>query len=118
MTRSSRIRFASASTLPLKISFPIAQSFYAKCSCFRTIPGPPADIDPKAPGPGPGVPTAINFQQLFMNVEYSPQRRFSAFVEVPIRWLQPQGFLPGSGTFSSHAGLSDVTAGFKFAAVA
>ncbi len=54
-----------------------------------------------------------------MNVEYSPQRRFSAFVEVPIRWLQPQGLTClGVGPSRSHAGLSDVTAGFKFAAVA
>jgi Putative MetA-pathway of phenol degradation len=55
-----------------------------------------------------------------MNAEYSPHRRFSAFVEVPVRWLQPQGFLavPPFPGFSNQSGLSDVTAGFKFAAVA
>jgi hypothetical protein len=45
-------------------------------------------------------------------------------VEVPIRWLQPQGFqsIPpaslGFLPFSNQSGLGDVTAGFKFAAVA
>ena len=105
-----------------------SEFFYAKCGCYRhlnqsALPLPlQAAYDPNAPGPGLGVPNAINFQQLYMNVEFSPQRRFSAFVEVPIRWLQPQGFQAappaslGFLPFSSHAGLSDVTAGFKFAA--
>jgi hypothetical protein len=75
-----------------------SEFFYAKCGCYRNLnqSSLPALLrtayDPNAPGPGLGVPNAINFQQLYMNVEYSPQRRFSAFVEVPIRWLQPQGF--------------------------
>jgi hypothetical protein len=114
-----RIRFDDA----FEDQFPDrSEFFYAKCSCYRLLSGP--NSDPNAPGPGFGVPTAINFQQLYMNVEYSPQRRFSAFVEVPIRWLQPQGFLPappanmGFLPFSNQSGLSDVTAGFKFAAVA
>jgi hypothetical protein len=107
-----------------------SEFFYAKCSCYTHLNQsvlPQAlqmAYDSKAPGPGLGVPNSINFQQLFMNVEYSPQRRFSGFVEVPIRWLQPQGFQPlppaslGFLPFSSQSGLSDVTAGFKFAAVA
>lgn len=107
-----------------------SEFFYAKCACYThlNLPVlPPAlqmAYDPHAPGPGLGVPNSINFQQLYMNVEYSPQRRFSAFVEVPIRWLQPQGFQPlppaslGFLPFSNQSGLGDVTAGFKFAAVA
>jgi len=113
-----RIRFDAA----FEDQFPDrSEFFYAKCSCYRELKTaiPPA-FDPNAPGPGPGVPTAINFQQLLMNVEYSPQRRFSAFVEVPIRWLQAQGFqpIPPFPGFSNQSGLSDVMAGLKFAAVA
>jgi hypothetical protein len=115
-----RIRFDDA----FEDQFPDrSEFFYAKCSCYRLLAGTP-NLDPNAPGPGLAVPTAINFQQLFMNVEYSPHRRFSGFVEVPIRWLQPQGFLAAPGPpslftpFSNESGLSDVTAGFKFAAVA
>ncbi len=122
-----RIRFDAA----FEDQFPDrSEFFYGKCGCFAHVQGTPLSgaFDPNAPGPGPGVPTAINFQQLFMNVEYSPRRRFSAFVEVPIRWLQPQGFneisqvpvlaTPPFGAFSNQAGLSDVMAGLKFAAVA
>lgn len=116
-----RIRFDDA----FEDRFPDRAEFlYAKCSCFtmlNTLPQPlPLAYDPKASGPGPGVPRAVNYQQLYMNAEYSPFRRFSAFVEVPIRWLQPQGFqaLPPFAPFSNQSGLSDVTAGFKFAAVA
>jgi len=113
-----RIRFDDA----FEDQFPDrSEFFYAKCGCYRGLQTaiPPA-YDPNAPGPGLGVPNAINFQQLYMNVEYSPRHRFSAFVEVPIRWLQPQGFqtIPPFPGFSSQSGLSDVNAGFKFAAVA
>lgn len=110
-----RIRFDAA----FEDQFPDrSEFFYAKCGCYAFL-GNSAATDPHAPGPGPGVPAAINFQQLYMNVEYSPRRRFSAFVEVPIRWLQPQAFLkaPPFAPFSNQSGLSDVNAGFKFAAV-
>ncbi|MGA8873508.1 MAG: transporter [Candidatus Acidiferrales bacterium] len=113
-----RIRFDDA----FDDQFPDRSEFlYAKCSCYRGLQTaiPPA-YDPNASGPGPGVPNSLNYQQLYMNVEYSPYRRFSAFVEVPIRWLQPQGFqpIPLFPAFSNQSGLSDVTAGLKFAVVA
>jgi hypothetical protein len=113
-----RVRFDAA----FEDQFPDrSEFFYAKCACYRGLQTaiPPA-FDPNAPGPGPGVPTAINYQQLMINVEYSPHRRFSAFAEVPIRWLQAQGFqpIPPFPGFSNQSGLSDVTAGFKYAAVA
>jgi len=109
-----RIRFDDA----FEDRFPDrAEFFYAKCACYRMLSGPAQDLN--APGPGPGVPTALNYQQLYMNAEYSPQRRFSAFVEVPIRWLQPQGFqsIPPFPGFANQSGISDVTAGIKYAAV-
>ncbi len=55
---------------------------------------PPAD--PNAPGPGPGIPKNVNFQILSFMGEYAVNRRFSAFVEIPFRWIQPQGVSPGS----------------------
>ena len=97
-----------------------SEFFYAKCSCFRGLQSlNPAAFDPNAPGPGLAVPKSVNFQQLFMNIEYSPQRRFSAFVEVPIRWIQDRGLkpIPPFSGYPDGSGLSDVTAGFKFAAV-
>jgi hypothetical protein len=103
-----------------------AEFFYAKCGCYRALNGTglqPA-FDPNAPGPGTGIPTAINFQQLRFNLEYAPVRRFSVFADVPIRWLQPQGFVPAANlpftpaNFGNQAGIGDVEAGFKLAAVA
>ena len=72
-----------------------AEFFYAKCGCFKdNLAGSGlAAFDPNAPGPGPGVVTKLNFQQLFMQAEYSPNRRFSGFFEVPVRWIQPTGFV-------------------------
>jgi hypothetical protein len=116
-----RIRFDAA----FDDEFPDrAEFFYAKCACYRHLQGAPSPVnqafDPNAPGPGPGVPNAINFQRLYLHAEYSPHRRFSVFVEVPVRWLQPQGFqpIPPLAGFSNQSGLSDVQAGFKLAAVA
>lgn len=100
-----------------------AEFFYAKCGCYRAAVGTPI-FDPNAPGPGTGIPTAINFQQLRFNLEYAPVRRFSVFADVPIRWIQPQGFVPASSlpftpvNYSNQGGIGDVEAGFKLAAVA
>lgn len=103
-----------------------AEFFYAKCGCYRALAGTPiaAAFDPNAPGPGTGIPTALNYQELRFNGEYAPFRRLSFFVDVPIRWLQPQGFVPASSlpftpsNFGDQSGLSDVQAGFKAAAIA
>ena len=113
-----RVRFDAA----FDDQFPDRAEFiYAKCACYRGLQNIiPAAFDPNAPGPGPGVEKAINYQQLYLNAEYSPHRRFSGFVEVPIRWLQPQGFfpIPPFAPFSNQSGLGDVMAGIKLAAVA
>jgi Putative MetA-pathway of phenol degradation len=86
-----------------------AEFFYAACGCL--LGG--------AKGPAPGLVSHLNFQQLYMRGEYAPVRRFSVFVEVPVRWVQPQQFAIGTTPgFGNQAGLSDVSAGFKFAALA
>jgi hypothetical protein len=86
-----------------------AEFFYAQCGCNGG----------NAPGPKPGLVTNLNFQQLYMRAEYAPVRRFSAFFELPVRWVQPQTFAPGTTPgFPDQAGLSDVQAGLKFAALA
>jgi hypothetical protein len=111
-----RIRFDDA----FDDNFPDrSEFFYAKCRCYRGLP--PGPVDPNAPGPGPGIPSALNFQQLYFNVEYAPVQRFSFFTEVPLRWIQPQGFLTtpfNFAPFGNQGGLSDVQAGFKFAMLA
>ena len=95
-----------------------AEFFYPQCGC-----------NPGGPGPRPGAANNINFQQLYFQVEYAPIRRFSFFTEVPIRWIQPQSFIPGTGDvaqgmhtglppFSNQSGISDVRAGFKLAVTA
>jgi hypothetical protein len=91
--------------------------FYGKCGCYRTAPAPVND--PKAPGPAPGIARNLNFQQLYLYGEYSPQRvpRFSAFFELPFRWIQPKFVENSGGTFPNHGGVSDVSLGLKFAAL-
>ena len=99
----------------------LAEFFYAKCGCYKGLATAiPQAFDPNAPGPGPGVPKSLNFQQLYLNAEFSPHRRFSAFVEVPFRWIQPNSFLPipPFPPFSSQGGISDIRAGFKVAVLA
>ncbi len=125
----ARIRFDAA----FNDAFPDRAEFiYGKCGCFRNpfiVPKGSSDSDPNAPGPGPGttsgIPKDINFQVLSFMGEYAPKgnSRFSTFILVPFRWLQPQGVaVPGSpgatAAFSSTAGLSDVEAGVKFALLA
>ncbi|HEX3702347.1 MAG TPA: hypothetical protein VHU82_03395 [Vicinamibacterales bacterium] len=95
-----------------------AEFFYGKCGCYRQLAGNAA-YDPNAPGPGPGIATDINFQQFYVEGQYSLMGRVALFAELPVRWLQPQAFAPGGppGTFSSQAGLSDIRAGGKVALV-
>jgi hypothetical protein len=102
----------------------LAEFFYAKCGCYRGLANvAPAAFDPNSPGPPPGtnivIPKALNFQQLYLDAEYAPHSHFSAFVEVPFRWIQAQGLTAGSpGSFPNQAGISDVRAGFKAALLA
>jgi hypothetical protein len=117
LTSQVRLRFDAAfhNELPDRAEF-----FYAKCGCYQGLAQaiPPA-YDPAAPGPGPGVPTAVNFQQFYVDAEYNPNRRFSVFAEIPARWIQPQSFkpIPPFAPFSSTGGLGDIRAGVKFGIV-
>ena len=107
-----RIRFetGSGNHVPDRAEF-----FYAKCGCYRDLRGQ-APFDPNAPGPGPGIVTDMNFQQLYAQGEYAVNDRFSAFAEMPLRWIQPQAFAPPppGGSFPSHSGLSDLRGGVKY----
>ena len=90
-----------------------AEFFYAQCGCNDvTAPGPG--------GLGPGdLVTSLNFQQLFVDVQYAPHARVAVFGSVPLRFVQPQTFLgqtlpqPVANTFDSGSGFSDVRAGVK-----
>jgi hypothetical protein len=97
-----------------------AEFFYAKCGCYQGLAQAiPQAFDPNAPGPGPAVPTSLNFQQLYVDAEYAPNGHFSFFTEIPARWIQPQSFkpIPPFAPFSSQGGLGDIRAGVKLALV-
>jgi hypothetical protein len=76
--------------------------FYAKCGCFGPALG----------GHGPGFPNLINtnvdFQELQSYFEYAFDKRISAFVNVPVRWINPDAT-------GNNSGLGDVDFGAKFA---
>ncbi len=106
-----RIRFDAGFNDP----FPDRDEFfYGKCGCYATLPAGNPATDPKAPGPGPGIATNLNFQQLYLFGEYAPLRRLSAFFELPFRFIQPSFVDPQLlGTFPNHGGVSDVSLGVK-----
>ena len=90
-----------------------AEFFYAKCGCYRDLTGPA--FDPNAPGPGPGIATDLNFQQLYVQAEYAVNPRLSVLGELPLRWLQPQAFDGGAPGFPNSSGLADIKGGAKYA---
>jgi hypothetical protein len=89
-----------------------AEFFYAKCGCYGG----------DAPGPQPGSANDLDFQQLAVWGEYAVNDRFSAFGQVPVRWIQPQAFiltsLDGQAGFPNQAGFGDLRAGVKLGVVA
>jgi hypothetical protein len=97
-----------------------AEFFYAKCGCYRDLAGTPAAqfFDPDSPGPGPGVVQDMNFQQFMVQAEYAANSRFSIFGEIPLRWIQPQAFVPDLGSFDDKGGFGDLRAGAKMALAA
>jgi Putative MetA-pathway of phenol degradation len=94
-----------------------AEFFYAKCGCYGALPSTNAAFDPGTPGPGPGIPKAVNFQQLYFYGEVAPHPRLSFFTQLPFRWLQPQSFPGTSQAFPSSGGFGDVQLGMKFAPI-
>lgn len=111
-----RVRFDAA----FNDAFPDRAEFiYGKCGCYRSLPLSDPNYDPNAPGPGSGKPDQVNFQALSFMGEYAPRGRgrFSAFFEIPIRWVQPQGSFVGTQYFSA-GGIGDVIGGLKFALLA
>lgn len=109
-----RIRFDAAfeNTVPDRAEF-----FYAKCGCYQDLLGDPAH-DPDSPGPRPGLATEVDFRQLYLSAEYAFTPWVSAFGQLPVRWLEPQSFEPGTGSFSNQSGIEDIRAGLKFGLVA
>ncbi len=78
-----------------------AEFFYAKCGCFHT---------PDAHGPA-RPETRIDYQDISSYLEVAFSDRFSAFAEVPVRFLNPE-------QNENTAGLADMNAGFKYALIA
>ena len=108
-----RVRFDAAlhDTTPDRAEF-----FYAKCGCYRFItPQTNQLYDPRTPGPGPGIPLAINFQQLYFYGEYAPHTHLSVFMQLPFRWLQAHASPGSSQAFPNAGGFSDIQLGVKFA---
>lgn len=71
-------------------------------------------------GPNVAFQRTLNFQQLYLNAEYSPIKSFSGFLQLPYRWIQPF-FLPSTTRtpdFSSGSGISDLQLGLKYAPIA
>jgi hypothetical protein len=66
---------------------------------------------PKGAPSGPGLPEPVprvDFQELSAYLELAAADRLSAFVNLPVRFLDPEGI-------ANHTGFSDLDAGFKFA---
>lgn len=110
-----RIRFDGGwgNTLPDRAEF-----FYAKCGCYRGLPAAHPGFDPDAPGPGPGAANDLRFQQLYFEGEWQVAPQLSILGQVPLRWLQPQAFVAGTGpAFDSQGGFGDIRVGAKLAFV-
>lgn len=75
-----------------------AEFFYAKCGCFTN-----------GNGPGPALPeTNIDYQDLLFYGEIAYNNRISGFVELPVRFLNPE-------INQNITGVGDMTAGIKAA---
>jgi hypothetical protein len=66
-----------------------------------------ASISPEAPGP-PKLESRVDTQEVGAYLEYAFSPTFSGFLDVPVRFVNPE--------FNANAGgLSDISAGFKYA---
>ena len=75
--------------------------FYAKCGCFRPQPG--------SNGP-PRPERNVDYQELTTSVEVGVTQRFSAFFNIPVRFINPD-------VNQNAAGISDISFGGKYAVV-
>lgn len=87
-----------------------AEFFYGKCGCFAMLPPNDPARDPNAPGP-PLIETNVDYQELRPYFEYAFTTRWSAFVEAPIRFINPE-------QNANEAGFGNLVAGTKYALVA
>jgi hypothetical protein len=101
-----RLRFDSAydDNRPDRAAF-----FYPKCGCFAAPTVPLPMRDPRASGP-PLPERRVNYQELRSYLEVALDKQFSGFVEVPIRWINPE-------VNNNASGLGDILFGFKYAFV-
>lgn len=107
-----RVDTGFRSTVPDRAEF-----FYAKCGCYSLLPAFSPNFDPDAPGPLPGAVSDLDFNQIDVFGEWA-FGIFSAFGQLPLRWIQPRSFIPGSGgSFPNQSGLGDVRLGIKMALV-
>lgn len=91
-----RFRFDAAYKNP----FPDrAEFFYPTCGCFPGAPGPPLPE------------SSVDYQELEADLEWAMSPWFSAFIEVPVRFINPVAN-------DNTAGLSDIRAGIKYALIA
>jgi hypothetical protein len=90
-----------------------AEFFYAKCGCFRFVSPRNPEFDPKAAGPGgPGQQNVhVDYQDISGYLEVAPSNRWSAFVELPVRFLNPD-------VTKNEDGIADMNFGGKFALIA
>jgi hypothetical protein len=78
-----------------------AEFFYPECGCNNG-----------GHGPGPNKPeTKVDYQDISSYLEIALSNRFSGFVEVPVRFLNPE-------VNDNATGLGDMNAGAKFAVIA
>jgi hypothetical protein len=91
-----------------------AEFFYPKCGCFRIV-----GLDPNASGPPPGgfntatsAPASfhVDYQELSTYVELAANSWLSGFIEVPVRFLNPD-------VFEDFSGFGDLQVGFKAALI-
>jgi len=74
--------------------------FYAKCGCFG------------GNAPGPPLPEkSVDYQDISTYFELAINNRFSGFVELPVRFINPE-------VNENASGIGDMFAGFKWALVA
>jgi hypothetical protein len=94
-----------------------ADFFYPKAGFYRTLAAQGKQFgDPFAPGPGNEPPKNVNFEELSNYLEIAFHRRFSVWIDVPIRWVDIT-FLDPTSTVQSSQGLSDIQFGFKAAVI-